>query len=187
MDYDWNAYKDERYDIEKNFRDYDFFVEEETESTPYRIYRKPYNGDNDGCEVLNVDKFGEFYWEPLFGAPNGEQTYDYLFTLTDKIPPTVFFIVSRRGIIQDEFIASLTYYNRYDYDIDGNQIYYLAGTILSNSSLLWKPTPISIRKDLADRIFSTPVGDSFTMDDMYVKILDKSAVKSHIQLECSPR
>ena len=122
MDYDWNAYKDERYDIEKNFRDYDFFVEEETESTPYRIYRKPYNGDNDGCEVLNVDKFGEFYWEPLFGAPNGEQTYDYLFTLTDKIPPTVFFIVSRRGIIQDEFIASLTYYNRYDYDIDGNQI-----------------------------------------------------------------
>lgn len=186
-DYDWDAYKDERHDIYKDYRDYDFFVEEETEATPYRIYCKPRNGDNDGCEVLNVDKFGEFYWASSGGSPSGEKTYKCLSTLTDKIPSTVFFVIKRKGIIQDYFIASLTYYDRYEYDIDDNQIYYPAGTIMSNSSLLWKPISTRIRKDLADRILSTQVGHSFTMDDMYVEILDKSSVRSCVQLECSPR
>lgn len=163
------------YNIEKDERQYDFFIKSE-ENRPIYVYRQSAGQRKEGiCEALKMDDWGELHWEQLIGAPQGERTDKMLYWIVQEMPKPVFFWARREGnLVCDDFLGSISPYEAND----SNRIGYRpVGIFLYNSMPLISTTHVDMEIELVDRILKTAVGGFFEEGDLTIEIISKEKAK----------
>lgn len=163
------------YNIEKDERQYEFFIKRE-ENKPIYVYRQSAGQRKEGiCEVLEMDDWGELHWEQYSCAPQGERTDKMLYWIVQEMPEPVFFTAQREGdLVCDDFLGSISPYEAND----SNRIGYRpVGIFLYNSMPLISPTHVDMGIELVDRILKTAVGESFEDGDLTIEVITKDKAK----------